>query len=126
MESQQVSHQEVYGSFDFSKTPLAPLETKALIYNNPASHASCPPHATDGYYEGPAFNHYQCLRFYIPATGRFHFSDTWHLYPAHSQIPVMSQHDLSISTAAELIKALGAVVPTMSTEKLNTLGQFNT
>jgi hypothetical protein len=30
----------------------------------------------------------------------------------------MSQHDLSISTAAELIKALGAVVPTTTTEKI--------
>jgi hypothetical protein len=28
---------DVYGSFDFNKTPLAPLRTKALVYNNPAS-----------------------------------------------------------------------------------------
>jgi hypothetical protein len=41
----------------------------------------------------------------------------WRLYPAHSQIPVTSQHDLSISTAAEFIKALGAVVPTTTAKK---------
>jgi hypothetical protein len=41
--------QEVYGSFDFNKTPLAPLGTKALIYDNPASHASWVPHATNGF-----------------------------------------------------------------------------
>jgi hypothetical protein len=40
------------------------------------------------------------------------------MYPAHSQIPVMSQHDLSISTAAELIKALGAAMPTTTMEKI--------
>jgi len=40
----------------------------------------------------------------------------WRLYPAHSQIPVTSQHDLSILMAVELIKALGAVVLTMTTE----------
>jgi hypothetical protein len=31
------ANQEVYGSFDFNKTPLAPLGTKALVYNNPGS-----------------------------------------------------------------------------------------
>jgi hypothetical protein len=35
------ANQEVYGSFDFNKTPLALLGTKSLIYNNPASRASC-------------------------------------------------------------------------------------
>ena len=51
---------------------------------------------------------------------RVRFSNTWHLYPAHSQIPVTSQHDPSISilTAAELIKALGAAVPTTITENI--------
>ena len=53
-----------------------------------------------------------------PSHMRFRFSDTWRLFPAHSQVPVTSQHDLSISTAAELIKALGAAVPTMTTEKI--------
>jgi hypothetical protein len=112
------ANQEVYGSFDFNKTPLAPLGTRALIYDDPASRASWAPHATDGYYVGPASNHYRCLRFYIPATRSFRFSETWCMHPTHSQIPVTSQHDLSISTAAELIKALGAAVPTTTTEKV--------
>ena len=34
---QKSANQEVYGSFDFTKTPLAPLGTKALIYDDPAS-----------------------------------------------------------------------------------------
>jgi len=112
------ANQEVYGSFDFNKTPLAPLGTRALIYDGPASRASWAPHATDGYYMGPASNHYRCLQFYIPAMRHFCFSDTWHLYPAHSQVPVTSQHDLSTSMAAELIKALGAAVPTTTMEKI--------
>jgi hypothetical protein len=55
------ANQEVYGAFNFNKTPLALLGTKALIYDNPTSQASWAPHATDGYYVGPAPNHYQCL-----------------------------------------------------------------
>ncbi len=61
------ANQEVYGSFDFNKTPLALLGTKALIYDDTASRASWAPHATDGFYIGPASNHYRCLRFYIPS-----------------------------------------------------------
>ncbi len=60
-------NQEVYSSFDFNKTSLAPLGTKTLIYDDLASHASWAPHATDGFYVGPTSNHYQCLRFYIPS-----------------------------------------------------------
>jgi hypothetical protein len=33
------ANQEVYGAFDFNKTPLALLGTKALIYDNPTSQA---------------------------------------------------------------------------------------
>ncbi len=55
------ANQEVYGSFNFNKTPLAPLGTKVLIYDDPTSQASWAPHATDGYYVGPANNHYRCL-----------------------------------------------------------------
>jgi hypothetical protein len=63
--------------------PLALLGTKALMYNDPATQTSWAPHATDGFYVSPATNHYHCLRFYIPATQRFCFSDTWRLYPSH-------------------------------------------
>ena len=41
------ANQEVYGTFNFNKTPLAPLGTKALIYDDPASRTSWAPHATD-------------------------------------------------------------------------------
>jgi hypothetical protein len=52
------ANQEVYGSFDFNKSPLAPLGTKALVYDNPGSQTSWAPHATNGFYIGPASDHY--------------------------------------------------------------------
>jgi hypothetical protein len=73
------ANHELYGPFDFSKMPLALLGTKALIYDDPATCASWAPHATDGFYVGPASDHYCCLRFSIPATRCFRFSDTWRL-----------------------------------------------
>jgi hypothetical protein len=49
---------------------------------------------------------------------RFRFSDTWHLYPAHCQVPVSSQHDLSIAAAADLLKVFGGTVPKSSANKI--------
>jgi hypothetical protein len=52
------ANQEVCSSFDFNKTPLAPLGTKTQVYNDPGSRASLAPHTTDGFYDGPDSNHY--------------------------------------------------------------------
>jgi hypothetical protein len=111
------ANQEVYGAFNFNKTPLAPLGTNALIYDDPTSQSSWAPHAMDGYYVGPANNHYPCLQFNIPATRRFPFSNTWRLYPTHCQIPIALQHDLSILAAADLLTALGGTIPKSATAK---------
>jgi hypothetical protein len=43
---------------------------------------------------------------------------TWHLYSTHCQIPVTSQHNLSIVAAADILKALRNTVPTTTTEKI--------
>jgi hypothetical protein len=47
------ANHKLYSPFDFNKTPLAPLGTKALVYNNPDTQTSWAPHATDGFYVGP-------------------------------------------------------------------------
>jgi hypothetical protein len=46
------------------------------------------------------------------------FSDTWHLYSAHCQVPVALQHDLSIAAAADLLKVFEGTVPTLIAEKI--------
>ncbi len=115
------ANHKLYGPFDFNKMPFAPLGTKALVYNNSAIWTSWAPHATDGFYVGPTTNHYHCLQFYIPATQRFHFSDIWHLYPSHCQVPTTSEHDITLLAAANLIQQLGLAIPTTTTVKLKHL-----
>ena len=112
------ANHELYGPFDFTKTPLAPLGTKALIYDAPAVRASWVPHATDGYYVGPASNHYRCLCFYIPTTRRFRFADTWCLYPSHCQVPVISEHDKTLLAANAFLTQIGGTVPTLAQNKI--------
>jgi hypothetical protein len=106
-----LANHKIYGHFDFTKMPLAPLGTKALIYDDPAVHASWAPHATDGYYVGPTADHYHCRCFYILTTRRFCFANTWRLYPSHSQIPVLLEQDQTLLAASDLINILGSSIP---------------
>jgi hypothetical protein len=115
------ANHKLYGPFDFNKTPLALLGTKALVYDDPASWTSWAPYATNGFYVGPATNHYHCLRFYIPATRRFCFSDTWHLYPSHCQVPTILENNITILAAGDLLQLLGCTIPTTATAKLKHL-----
>ncbi len=48
------TYEALYGVFDFNKTPLAPIGTKALIYEGPDTRALWVPHGIDGYYVDPA------------------------------------------------------------------------
>jgi hypothetical protein len=90
------ANHKLYCPFEFDKTPLALLSTKALVYGDPATQTSWTPHATDGFYVGPTINCYPCLHFYIPSTRHFCFSDTWWLYPTHCQIPILSKNDKTL------------------------------
>jgi hypothetical protein len=94
---------------------LAPLGTKALVFDNPATRTSWAPHATDGFYVGPATNHYCCLHFYIPATRRFRFSKSWRLYPSHCQVPTTLEHGITLLAAADLLQQLGRAIPITTT-----------
>eukprot|EP00804_Cyclotella_cryptica_P012636 CCRYP_016912-RA/>CCRYP_016912-RA protein AED:0.45 eAED:0.45 QI:0/-1/0/1/-1/0/1/0/130 len=56
------------GQFNFDKTPLAPVGTRALILLDPSTRKTWQNHALDAWYVGPAKKHYCNYRFFIPST----------------------------------------------------------
>ena len=56
------------GPFDFNITPIAPIGTKCLVHEKPAVRGTWAPHGVDGWYVGPARDHYRCYTVYIPST----------------------------------------------------------
>ena len=56
------------GNFDFNKSPLLPPGTKIIIHAKPSNRASWAFHGENGYYIGPAVNHYRYIKTYIPKT----------------------------------------------------------
>jgi hypothetical protein len=41
------ANKEINGKFDYNKTPLAPLGSKGLVYDDPSTHAGWAPHSID-------------------------------------------------------------------------------
>jgi len=100
------AYEELDGKFDFNKTPLAPIGTKALVYVDPTARTSWAPHGMDAWYTGGAKQHYRCLRFFTPDTKGYRITDTYKLYPTHSQLPTISEEDTTLAAAADILQVL--------------------
>jgi len=74
------AYQQLHGHFDFGKTPLAPPGIKVLIHEKPQQRATWAPHGIEGWYVGPALQHYRCYDVLAKATNRIRTTDTlsWH------------------------------------------------
>ena len=81
------------GHFDFNKTPLAILGSKAVAYVNPAVHATWESHALDAFVTGMCKLHYRLIEFYIEKTRSIRTSGTYRIYPAHCNNPTMSEEN---------------------------------
>ena len=58
------------GEFNFIKTPLVPPGCKVISTKCSIVRGNWDPYGVDGYYIGPAEEHYRCYRVYIPSTKR--------------------------------------------------------
>ncbi|EJK70474.1 hypothetical protein THAOC_08166 [Thalassiosira oceanica] len=97
------AYEDLFGQFDYNKTPIAVVGSKALAYDAPSTRTTFAPHATDVYYVGPALQHYRCLRFWNTKTKRFRITNTYQLFPAHCTLPTISEADKTLIAAEELL-----------------------
>ena len=56
------------GTFDYNKTPLAPPGTNIVVHEKTNKRASWESHNVDGWYLGPAMDHYCCYCVYVIST----------------------------------------------------------
>ena len=52
-------------TYDFAAHPIAPLGTHVIVYESPAQRSTWAAHGVDGFYLGPALDHYRCYKVYI-------------------------------------------------------------
>ena len=99
------------GPFDFNRTPIAPLGTKVLVHEKPAVRGTWAPHAIDGWYVGPARQHYRCYTIYIPSTKGTRHSETVEFFPYEVTMPATSSADLATQAANDLTHILQNPAP---------------
>ena len=96
----------IFGSFDFNRTPLAPPGTKVLIHEKPNNRETWAAHGVEGWYLGPALNHYRCYRVYSTDTRAERIADTLAWFPTHVKMPTAESTEAAIAAAHDLIHAL--------------------
>jgi hypothetical protein len=68
IQPQLSTYAQIYGQYDYNKTPLAPAGCKILIHDRANERPSWADHGTNGYYIRPALQHYRSYTYYMPTT----------------------------------------------------------
>ena len=100
------AYAQLEGTFDFTRTPLAPPGTRVIIHEKPTNRQTWAPHGTDGWYLGPALNHYQCYRVWVPRTHAERIVDTILFFPKAVALPELTHKDAAIQATRELTHTL--------------------
>jgi hypothetical protein len=100
------AYAQLYGQFDFNRTPLAPPGIRALVYEDPQTRQSWAPHGKEAWYLGPALEHYRCYQFHIPETRGQRITGTATFFPHHCQMPALNPAEAATHAAQELIHVL--------------------
>jgi hypothetical protein len=105
------AYAQLNGHFDFNITPLAPPGTRVIAHEKPDQRASWDPHGVDGYYLGPALDHYRCYQVRVTKTKGARIVDTVEFFPSKLAMPNTSSKDLFSIAELELSNALQNPAP---------------
>ena len=79
-----------FGMFNYVATPLAPPGIKCQIHEKSNQRKSWAPNSVDGFYLGPAMQHYRCFKVFVTKTNGQRISDTVEFYPTKIRMPETS------------------------------------
>jgi len=100
------AYAQVHGSFDFNCTPMEPPATKVMVHNKPRTRGTWAPHGVEGWYTGPALEHYRCFTVHVASTNMDRVADTLAWFTSRLVMPTASSTDAAFAAATDLISAL--------------------
>ena len=112
------AYEALQGPFDYNKTPMAVLGTKALAFIDPEDRAAWQAHGVDAFVAGRCPLHYRLLEFFNPKTRAYLKTGTYKLYPRHSKVPSISKADRTLLVAQEMLTKLQIATSKQATEKM--------
>ena len=92
----------LFGNFDFSTMPLAPMGCAVQIHEESSQRRTWAPNSADGYYLGPSRDHYRAHRIYIKATNAERVSETVFFKHKYLTNPTVTHADRVVQAAKEL------------------------
>jgi hypothetical protein len=96
----------IFGQYDFNRAPMEPPGTRIIAHETSRRRRTWAPHGQDGWYIGPALEHYGCYTVYITKTRSNRIVETVDFFPEKFTLPFPSSHDLANQAAAYLTHAL--------------------
>jgi hypothetical protein len=96
----------IFGQYDFNRAPMAPPGTRIIAHETPIRRRTWAPHGQDGWYIGPALEHYRCYTVYITKTRGNRILETVDFFPEKFTLPFPSSQYLATQAAAGLTHAL--------------------
>jgi hypothetical protein len=96
----------IFGQYDFNRAPMAPPVARIIAHETPSRRRTWAPHGQDGWYIGPALEHYRCYKVYITKTRGDRLVETVDFPPKKFTLPFPSAQDLATQAAADLTHAL--------------------
>jgi hypothetical protein len=100
------AHAQLFGAFDYNRTPIAPPGTRVVIHSKPATQDSWAAHGVDGWYIGPALESYRCYTCWVNETRRERICDTVAFLPLHVALPVATPNDMILASLRDITVAL--------------------
>jgi hypothetical protein len=100
------AHQMLNGTFDYNRTPMAPPGTKIVVHEKPNQQRTRDPHGVNGWYLGPATEHYRNYRVFINKTRAERITDTVEFLPHEIEMPFPTPTKVAIEATKTLICTL--------------------
>jgi hypothetical protein len=96
------------GQYDYNRAPMAPPGTRIIDHETPSRsrRRTSAPHGQDGWYIGPALEHYRCYTVYINKTRGEHVVETVDFFPEKFKLPFLSTQEQATQAAKELTHAI--------------------
>jgi Reverse transcriptase (RNA-dependent DNA polymerase) len=97
--------EQLHGRYDFNAHPIAPPGIKVLAHLKPAQRGTWAPHAFEGWYVGPSFEHYRCYQVWATETRQIRIVNQLTWFPQRP-FPKLTSTDLLRATVEDLITIL--------------------
>jgi hypothetical protein len=94
------------GQYDYNRAPMASPGTRIIAHETLNRRRTWAPHGQDGWYIGPALEHYRCYTVYITKKRSERVVETVDFFPTEVPLPFPSSKELATQAAKQLIHAL--------------------